>query len=281
MIVSPLRTYVRRLRIWQSIIDNVRPLDRRSRSAFRRSVIACPFTSAQRLRVWQDPILLGPATVEVAEFGKFNLRPRTDDLWHVTPRREPHVSAEIRSRLRPGDTFVDAGANIGVFTVQAARIVGAHGKVIAIEMVPFTATILRENISLNESANVTVVERAISANEGEIVKLSVRQEQAGQATIVLHEREQTGDVFSVCTTTLGTILKDVDRVALMKIDIEGAELSALQGAGEHLRKIEAIIFESLPGSDRVEDFLAESGYRLRQLQGRNFLAEREGADATT
>jgi len=67
----------------------------------------------------------------------------------------------------------------------------------------------------------------------------------------------------------------------MKIDIEGAELSALQGAGEHLRKIEAIIFESLPGSDRVEDFLAESGYRLRQLQGRNFLAEREGADATT
>ena len=74
---------------------------------------------------------------------------------------EPEVENVLRAFLRPGDTFVDIGANIGIFSLLAARIVGPSGRVIAFEPVPITLEKLRANILLNDLQNITVVPAAL------------------------------------------------------------------------------------------------------------------------
>ncbi len=70
----------------------------------------------------------------------FLQRNRYADLWEVD---------WLVSQLHTGDTFVDAGANIGVHTLHCARRVGPGGRVIAIEPLPKNLTHLRKNIALN------------------------------------------------------------------------------------------------------------------------------------
>src|SRR5689334_3802567 len=69
---------------------------------------------------------------------------------------EPNETWAIRRLLGPGDLFVDIGANIGYFSVLAARSVGAEGRVIAIEPAPPTVAKLRDNLDLNGLSNVEV-----------------------------------------------------------------------------------------------------------------------------
>ena len=70
---------------------------------------------------------------------------------------DPTVGGLIRTALRPGDTFVDAGSNIGYFTVLASRQVGPEGRVFAIEPDPVNLMILRANIERHSCENVTVL----------------------------------------------------------------------------------------------------------------------------
>ena len=68
--------------------------------------------------------------------------------------------------LRPGDTFIDAGANIGLFTLLALSVVGDKGHVHAFEPNPLVAAMLRESLALNAADNVTVHEIGLSDVEG-------------------------------------------------------------------------------------------------------------------
>src|SRR5580765_7707639 len=74
---------------------------------------------------------------------------------------EPAEIAWVLARLEPGDVFVDVGANIGVFTVMAAKRVGPTGRVIAFEPSPSVIRYLEENVRLNELTNVTVCPLAL------------------------------------------------------------------------------------------------------------------------
>src|ERR1051325_5097791 len=62
---------------------------------------------------------------------------------------EPDITAWVRSALKPGDYFVDVGANIGYYTVLAARLVRPNGKVIAIEAAEWIHDVLKKHIALN------------------------------------------------------------------------------------------------------------------------------------
>lgn len=70
---------------------------------------------------------------------------------------EPNETWAIRKILRPGDIFIDIGANIGYFSVLAARLVGPTGRVFAFEPVPPTVERLRHNIKINGVNNITIV----------------------------------------------------------------------------------------------------------------------------
>jgi FkbM family methyltransferase len=186
------------------------------------------------------------------------------------PGQEPEVERAIRNALRSGDTFVDAGANIGYYTIVAAGIVGKRGHVIACEMMPVTAQVLREHVAINDASNVFVVEGALSDVEGQVITASYPQGKFGQASIA---RGSQGPVVPVKTRTLENILRDVPEVRIMKMDLEGAELGALWGLGGAISKVQSIVFENRD-SPEVIRFLEEHGFSVSRIDGNNALAQR-------
>lgn len=248
------------------------------RAALARSARAAWQSSFRRLDDWQDPELTTGARVSVHGIGAFNLRAHCDDLYHVLPAREAMVVAAIKARLRPGDIFVDAGANIGFFTVLASRLVGTTGKIIAIEMMPDTATRLRDHIELNKLRNVNVIEHALDETSGRTIIATVPEGQFGQASIVMDDLRKTLRQVSVTTRTLDDILAGSEGpIAILKIDIEGAEIGAIQGARHVLSRTNAVIFEQLGEQWEAGRLLSNAGFILSQLDGNNWLAERTKA----
>ena len=259
--------YLGRLNRWHAILSSMRGVRFRDQLVLLASALLSPATSLKGLESWQDPQLLWNAVVRVGGIGEFSLRARSDDLWHVLPSREPTVLDTVYDRLQAGDVFVDAGANIGVYTALAARLVGPSGRVIAIEMMPETARILREHISLNRLGNVEVIERALADAGGKEVIARVPAGQHGQASIAIGtargEREAR-----VTTVTLAEILAGVGHVALMKMDLEGAEELALMGAGDALNRVGAVIFEDW-GETHLSEVFGARGFVVERLDGNN------------
>lgn len=265
-------TYARRLSTWRAILATMRGETIDDQRILRRSARAALLNSLRQAGEWQDPQLLGDASVAVAGIGRFTLRAESDDLYHVLPAREPAVLAAIRTTLKVGDLFIDAGANIGVFTVLAGNIVGAGGRVVAIEMIPATAKLLRHHIALNALGNVSVIERALSDRAGEQITASIPDGRFGQASIVGNPR---GTSVTVETTTLDAALDDfAGPIALIKLDLEGAEAKACAGAIATLHRTRAVIFEELGNDRKVVELLNGLGFVIRNLDQHNFIAEK-------
>jgi FkbM family methyltransferase len=240
--------------------------------------LAAPILSIGKFLEWQDPILLSDAQVDVKGVGKFTVRAHSDDLWHVLPWRERAIFAVLREQLRPGDTFIDAGANIGVYSVFAARLVGSDGKVLAVEMMSDTADRLKHNLALNGISNVAVCHAALSNTVGQLVTAKVTPGKYGQASISKGISEDAAISISVKTTTLDEISKNLTGVRLVKMDLEGAEALALLGAKELLNRTDYLICESWRrspiGNDLVDACLSEATFTVRSIDGNNLLAEK-------
>ncbi|MCF8469392.1 MAG: FkbM family methyltransferase [Parvibaculum sp.] len=269
-----LRTYLVRLMTWTRIIGPVRGVAARDKFWLWVSFLMSPLTSLRSLHIWRDPVLVHDVTADVEGVGLFALRAFTDDLWHVTPIRERAVLACIRDRLRPGDCFVDAGANIGFYSIEAAKMVGITGTVVAIEMMKENVAVLRDNIRMNRCDSMRVVEGAVSANEGEVLMVSMPAGSFGQASL----RRTDGETkYKVNSTTFNSVLRDTPSIRLMKMDLEGAELDALKGGGDVLGRIEAIIFEHLDQDSHahISSLLSAGGFKIEKLDSCNSLALRD------
>lgn len=269
--VRRAETYVNRLTYWTRIACTVRGVEaddqRTLRSAFWRS----PLTALENLDQWQDPALARDARVQIPRVGRFDVRAGADDLHHIFPGREPEVFEAILTWLRPGDVFVDAGANIGFYTILASGLVGPRGRVIAIEMMPDTAAILRRHVEINDAANVEIVEHALSDRDDREIEARVDAGKFGQASIL---RTEGSTIVRVRTATLDRLLEGVGPIRLMKMDLEGAEHAALMGATSVLGKIDAVLFEALQGSDDVVPLLTRHGFTVTALSGRDHIAVR-------
>ena len=262
--------YQTRILRWHPILRSISGVSSRDQLVLLASAIASPLTSLRRPGQWQDPVLLWDVAVRVAGIGNFLLRHHTDDLWHVVPSRERTVLSTIRGCLKRGDVFVDGGANVGVYTILAGQLVGDEGRVIAVEMMPETARILKTHISINYLGNVTIVERALSDTAGKEVIACLPTGQYGQASIASGIIEGDAEV-RVVTTTLSDVLADIEHVTLMKMDLEGAEELALRGAGDALDRVRAVIFEDW-GESRLSEIFRNKGFSVERLDGNNCLA---------
>jgi FkbM family methyltransferase len=269
--IGRVRNYVGRLTRWAAVMHEIRGHEARDRRVLWRSAALSPITSLRDLDQWQDPVLCRDATVSVPGFGLFHIRAHSDDLYHVLPARERNAFQAVADILRPGDVFIDAGANIGIYTVLASSLVGPEGHVIAIEMMPDTCEILRAHVRLNQCRNVAIHNRALHCEEGASVDAFVTKNHYGQASIVIAAASSL--TVPVKTVTLGSLIGD-NRIRLLKLDLEGAELLALRGAGDALTGIDAIVYEDL-GESGVGEFLMQRGFSIAKLDGRNFLASSE------
>ncbi len=270
-ILGRIYRYAYRMYVWGNVVIRIRAGEK-SVSTLYRAVLRSPWTALFDLDHWQFPMVDEDCTVVAKGVGTFHIRARTDDLYHALPMQEPGVEKVVRSILNPGSVFVDAGANIGFYSILASRLVGSNGQVISIEMMPDTAAILRANIESNKAKNIHVVQAALSDVAGQVVTVKFPPGKLGQARI---ENQVSEDGMAIKTTMLENILVGVPRVNLMKLDVEGYELPALQGAGKALHKIDAIIFESLGPETDASSFLRSQGYKVISIDRRNKLAYRD------
>jgi FkbM family methyltransferase len=152
---------------------------------------------------------------------------------YATGEYEPGTGELVHALLRPGDTFVDVGANSGYFTLLAARRVGPRGRVFAFEPVPLTRAGLHDNLRLNRAGNVTVREEALADLPGDAEFFVGPADHRGTSSLrPIEAASETIHVRKARLDDLGL----PGPVRAIKIDIEGAELLALRGMTELLRR---------------------------------------------
>ena len=136
--------------------------------------------------------------------------------------------------VKEGDTVVDLGANIGYFTLLAARIVGNKGKVYAFEPEPLNYSLLTKNIDLNGYENVVAVQKAISDATGK-VRFFLDKKDTGAHTMYQHGTG--GEFIEVESTTLDDFFADKGQtINVIKMDVEGAEMAALSGMDRTIKE---------------------------------------------
>ena len=140
---------------------------------------------------------------------------------------EPHVGATIDRLLGPGDVFVDVGANVGYHAFRASPRVGDDGRVIAVEANPENARLIAYTIAVNSLTNVELVPLALAATRG-YVNFGTH---VGSNGGFLPDDEHTTDSGrGTIVPTMALDDLDLDRVSVVKIDVEGAEGIVIDGA---------------------------------------------------
>jgi FkbM family methyltransferase len=182
-----------------------------------------------------------------------NALPRkgTDDFYMFYIPREKAI--ELHLVMHEGETFVDVGANVGYYSLRIAKEYSSKGvTIIAIEAHPGNYRALSKNVELNDFKCITAINKAVSDHRGIVTlyervdpKNRIRSEFYSLSNSFIHQsnfvRPEGGSLEIECDT-LDNILGE-QRVDVMKIDIEGAEVSALEGATRILNRLRKIIVE--------------------------------------
>lgn len=210
-------------------------------------------------KTWTLPIFNGV---------KIRCYPDSIIALHVLQRSEWHDwdTAQIITKfLREGDTFVDVGANIGLYTLPASQIVGEAGSVIAFEPSPVNRARLKENLELNAVKNVRLEACALGEKEG---NLAFSDEDA------LAHVKLAGEGLKVPVRAYDEIAPQIE-VAMMKVDVEGFELSVFRGAEKAMKAglLPVIVFEMNNSflrydlnAEEILDFLKAQNYRIGRYE---------------
>lgn len=140
---------------------------------------------------------------------------------------EPHVAATLDRLLGPGDVFVDVGANVGYHTFRAASLVGVDGRVVAVEANPENARLLAHTIESNRLTNVELVPLALAGGRGYV---SFGTHVGSNGGFLPDGASTTGSGRGTIVPTIALDDLGLDRVAVVKIDVEGAEGIVIDGA---------------------------------------------------
>jgi FkbM family methyltransferase len=191
---------------------------------------------------------------------------------------EPNEFDLLDRLLQPGMTVLDGGANEGAYTVFLAARVGPQGRVIALEPSPREVERLTANVALNDQAQVEVIEAALAETDGELELQLAESAHAGQNTLgaFIYTGVSTSGTVRVPTITIDKVVQNrqLMRLDVIKLDIEGGELRALSGARETLQRWRPLLLlEANPAAlaqqgGSVRDILAllgEASYRALSL----------------
>jgi FkbM family methyltransferase len=162
------------------------------------------------------------------------LNPRTGQ-GYLHGEAEQAVQATLAEHLRPGMVFYDLGANLGLFTLLAARLVTATGKVFSFEPDPKNAAALRRNIQRNGFTNVTVVESGIWSSTGDRSFVAATADSPDHGVGKFVERAPAGSGTLTPCVSLDAFIQTAPPPDAIKCDIEGAEVEALRGATKLLQ----------------------------------------------
>lgn len=179
----------------------------------------------------------------------------------------------IEKLLKPNNTFVDVGANVGIISLFASRLLNKNGKVIAFEPLPSSFEMLENNIRLNNIKNIETFPYACSNNlKTKYISLESAENRGG-ASLKTNIENSSTSVKSIILDDFLEIIPD-----FIKIDVEGHELEVLEGLKNILssKKPPILIVESSSETEtqnsspeRIYNFLKEisSNYKIYKLKG--------------
>lgn len=191
---------------------------------------------------------------------------------------EPHLTRWLERRLRPGDVFVDVGANIGYYSLLASRLVGEEGAVVALEASPDFHRVLLKQVAINGCGNVRAVNAAISDREEMLTFILASSHNMGANSIVPYAGKAES-TFEVAAQPLSDVLTpdEIARARVIKVDVEGAEGAVVRGLVpllDRLRPDVELAIEVTPqrmlelgdSADELLDALQASGFHMYRLQ---------------
>ncbi len=182
--------------------------------------------------------------------------------WLGTYEREKALA--MVAATRPGDVAYDVGANAGYYSLLLSRRVGPSGRVVAFEPLPGNLANLLRHLDLNAVANATVVAAAVSEADGWVGFQAAASNAMGHLG---------GDAERLRVPTVSldaAIARGLPPPDVVKMDIEGAEVGALRGAGALLARRRTVWFISLHGAGPREACLRQlrsTGHVLTDLAG--------------
>ena len=142
--------------------------------------------------------------------------------------------AFIRSRLRPGDTFVDVGANVGFFSLTASRIVGPTGRVISVEPNPSTFARLSRTVAENSIPNITMCNLGLGDSSATLSLYTGIAEDNDTASMLPYADGGKAVTVEVLPLDLLAEQLGLERIDYIKIDVDGFEHKVLAGAAKLL-----------------------------------------------
>ena len=193
---------------------------------------------------------------------------------------EPLTQRQFRKFIKSDDIVIDIGANIGAHTLPFAQMVGTNGKVVAIEPTKYAVDKLLKNVTLNENLhNQIIVQQGmlVSEDKEQIPSTIYSSWPLINSAAELHE-EHKGQLMSTSgckKSTLDEMLSElkIEKVDVIKLDVDGHEYSVIKGAEKTLSKYHPIIFmefapyvfNSKAEFDGMIELLASHGYQFTHV----------------
>lgn len=186
--------------------------------------------------------------------------------------KEPELRV-VRYLVKPGDTVIDIGANVGVYSKILSDLVGPDGHVYSIEPFPPTFEILCYNVRKLRLDNVELINVAISDSQA-IVTMALPYDSSGaethyRASIITHHAEKgKTETANVQATTIDSRFLSVSgTISFIKCDVEGHELACLKGAAKFLSQSKAAWLVEISGEPDDTDSAAHSVFKMLCNQG--------------
>jgi FkbM family methyltransferase len=209
---------------------------------------------------------------------ELDLNENIDSAVYYAGCFEPHVTRAIENLCREGMTALDVGANVGCHTLRLAKLVGSSGTVIAFEPAPWALSKLRRNVELNDFHNIVIESLAVSNEnkENQEVTLSCSWpiSTAGidaSRLHPLHHGYMTRVTVDFVTLDRYVETHDIPKIDLIKMDVDGYELRAIQGGVKTLKACTPVILMELQpwglaevgdNADDLVSLLLELGYKF-------------------
>ncbi|HLY99237.1 MAG TPA: FkbM family methyltransferase [Candidatus Angelobacter sp.] len=205
----------------------------------------------RRMNWYRDSLRNQEGTIQrgVGKGLRFNAGP--SNVGFLLGSADRDVQSAMQTVARSGQVVYDIGANVGFFTVIAARLVGPSGRVVSFEPLEANFLLLRHNAQLNGFTHVVANNFALADRDGTAEFLLSKDPTFGGLASSAKEVDNQAGKTEVRVFRLDSVVQrdSLPLPGIMKIDVEGAEAAVLDGAAETIRKARPILIIELHGTN--------------------------------